>query len=133
MAPGTESLWKRIFFCLERVRRAGGYYINRLRNARAKDSSNFFQEKFFLGKTELVWGKKCQGRGKGRLDIVPLDSDVSWPLNESGKISLVLNISTNSEVLLLLLEKVRRKGLLVSSVGWSSDYSLNFGELLNLY
>lgn len=78
-------------------------------------------------------GEKCQGRGKGRLDIVPLDSDVSWPLNESGKISLVLNISTNSEVLLLLLEKVRRKGLLVSSVGWSSDYSLNFGELLNLY
>lgn len=70
---------------------------------------------------------------KRRRDILPLDSDVSWPLDEPREVSLVLNISTDSEVLLFLLQKVIREGSLVSFPSWSSDYSLNFGELLNLY
>lgn len=39
-------------------------------------------------------------------DRLPLDSDVVWPLNESVEISLVLDISTDSEVLSLGLEEV---------------------------
>lgn len=62
-----------------------------------------------------------------------MDSDISWPLHKSGEISLVLDISTDSEVLLLLFKKVVWKGSLVSLSSWSGDYSLDFGELLNLY
>lgn len=61
-----------------------------------------------------------------------MDSDVSWPPDESGEISLVLDISSDSEVLLLLFEEVGRDGRFSSSSSRASNNSLSFGKLLNL-
>lgn len=61
-----------------------------------------------------------------------MDSDVSWPPDESGEISLVLDISSDSEVLLPLFEEVGWHGGLSPFSSSASNYLLDFGKLLNL-
>ena len=37
--------------------------------------------------------------------LLPLDSDVSWPFDETGEVSLWLNVTSDSEVSASLLEE----------------------------
>lgn len=61
-----------------------------------------------------------------------MDSDISWPFHESGEISLVLDISSDSEILLFLFEEVGWESLLLLLSDATGDNFLDFGELLNL-
>jgi hypothetical protein len=53
---------------------------------------------------ELVEGWWCL-KSQEQDSLLSLDSDVLWPLDESGKILGWLNVSTNSEVSWALLEE----------------------------
>jgi len=61
-----------------------------------------------------------------------LDSNVSWPPDESGEISLMLNISSDSEVLLFLFEEMGWDSLLFFLSSARGNNFLYFGKLLNL-
>jgi len=60
--------------------------------------------------------------------LLSLDSDVFWPFDETGEVSLWLNITSESEVLGSLLEE--RAGTNVSAGSWGTWLSLN--DLLSL-
>lgn len=59
-------------------------------------------------------------------DHVPLDSDVLWPFDESVQVSLVLDISSNSEVLSLSFKEVGLSVLLLLFSGTRTCDDLSY-------
>ena len=64
---------------------------------------------------------------------IPLNSNISWPSDESGEISLILDISSDSEVLLPLLKEMSWKTFGVLFTGAAGNDFLVSGKLLNLH
>jgi len=76
--------------------------------------------------------------GRGDLEslhqdsLLPLNSDVSWPFDETGEVSLWLDVSSNSEVSGSLLEKRCLTGTASRCVALRLDNLLSFNSFLYL-
>ena len=64
--------------------------------------------------------------------LLPLDSDISWPFDETGEVSLWLDVSSNSEVSGSLLEKGCLAGTASRRVALRLDDLLSFNSFLYL-
>ena len=64
--------------------------------------------------------------------LLPLNSDVSWPFDETGEVSLWLDVSSNSEVSGSLLEKRSLSGTASCSVAFGLDDLLSLNSFLYL-
>jgi hypothetical protein len=76
--------------------------------------------------------------GRGDLEslhqdsLLPLNSDVSWPFDETGEVSLWLDVSSNSEVSGSLLEKRCLTGTASRCVALRLDNLLSLNSFLYL-